>query len=162
VAPARFPSLGAHADGAGRFVAAARDPGGDARQLGVCHQIVSEVAHGVAAGWSRRVARGRPCRATSQAEPGQVGQGGTRAHRGAQANGYPTELWTLPRVAELIERLTGGRYHPGHVWYVVRDQLGWSCQRPARRAIECDDEAIQHWVRTLWPQVKKERGARAR
>ena len=32
------------------------------------------------------------------------------------------------RVAEVIERLTGVTDHPGHVWYILRDQLRWSWQ----------------------------------
>jgi transposase len=68
--------------------------------------------------------------------------------------GYSTELWTLPRVAELINRITEVRYHPGHVWRVMR-QLGWSLQKPTTRARERDEEAIQRWVKTTWPAVKK-------
>jgi len=67
---------------------------------------------------------------------------------GAEANGYTTDLWTLPRVAEVIERVTGVSYHPGHVWYVLRDQLGWTWQRPARRAVERDDQAVEHGSRS--------------
>ena len=73
---------------------------------------------------------------------------------GPQAFGYRTELWTLPRVAELIQRITGERYHPGHVWRVMR-QLGWSLQKPTTRARERDDEAIGRWVKTTWPALKK-------
>ncbi len=69
-------------------------------------------------------------------------------------------MWTLQRVAEVIERVTGVHYHPAHVWYILRDGLGWSWQRPARRAKERDDEAIQQWVNKRWPQLKKGRGAR--
>ena len=68
--------------------------------------------------------------------------------------GYSTELWTLPRVAALIQRMTGVRYHPGHVWRVMR-QLGWSLQKPTTRARERDEEAIQRWVKTTWPALKK-------
>jgi transposase len=82
--------------------------------------------------------------------------------KGAEANGYVTDLWTLPRVAEVIERMTGVAYHPGHVWYIVRDRLGWTWQRPARQAVERDDEAIEHWVQQRWPQLKKEPGASTR
>src|SRR5436309_136673 len=53
--------------------------------------------------------------------------------KGPGAHGFATELWTLPRVATLIERLTHVRYHPGHVWYILR-RLGWSLQRPTRQA----------------------------
>src|SRR6266699_1977316 len=75
--------------------------------------------------------------------------------KGAEANGYTTDLWTLPRVAEVIERLSGVAYHPGHVWYILRDQLGWTWQRPARRAVERNDAAIERWVKQRWPQLKK-------
>src|SRR5690348_9959475 len=40
--------------------------------------------------------------------------------QGAPAHGFPTDLWTLPRVATVIARLTGERFHPGHVWYLLR------------------------------------------
>ena len=82
--------------------------------------------------------------------------------RGPEANGYATELWTLARVAEVIERVSGVSYHPHHVWRILREQLGWSWQRPARQAKERNDEAIQQWVKQRWPAVKKERGARTR
>src|SRR6266511_1801519 len=39
---------------------------------------------------------------------------------GAEAHGFDTDLWTLPRVAEVIWRLTGVSYHPGHVWWLLR------------------------------------------
>lgn len=81
--------------------------------------------------------------------------------RGAVASGYPTELWTLDRVAEVIERVTGVRYHPGHVWYLLRNRLGWSRQRPARKAVERDDAAVAAWVKNDWPRIKKARGAAA-
>lgn len=73
---------------------------------------------------------------------------------GPLAFGYATELWTLPRVAALIQRLSGVRYHPGHVWRVMR-QLGWSLQKPTTRAKERDEPAIQRWVKTTWPALKK-------
>ena len=81
---------------------------------------------------------------------------------GAEASGSVTDLWTLPRVAETIERLTGVSYHPGHVWYVLRDQLDWTWQRPARRAVERNDKAIEQSVKKRCPQVKKVRGASTR
>src|SRR5262249_4365378 len=79
---------------------------------------------------------------------------------GAPARGVATDRWTLPRAGALIERLTGVRYHPGHVWYLLR-QLNWSVQRPARRARERDEVAIRQWVRQRWPTVKKTPAASA-
>lgn len=79
---------------------------------------------------------------------------------GPQAHGYATAVWTLPRVAKLIEQRTGQRYHPGHVWRVLRE-LGFSCQQPTRRAIERDEAAIARWKRVTWPRLKKKSGAKA-
>jgi len=81
--------------------------------------------------------------------------------KGPGAHGFAKELWTLPRVAIVIERLTHVRYHPGHVWYLLR-RLGWSLQRPTRQARERDEAAIAQWKRERWPQVKKTRAAGAR
>jgi transposase len=80
--------------------------------------------------------------------------------KGPIAQGYKTQLWTLPRVAALIESLTGIRYHPGHVWRILGN-LGFSCQRPERRAIERDEEAIRQWRRVKWPALKKKRSGKA-
>jgi transposase len=74
--------------------------------------------------------------------------------KGARAAGFPTDLWTLARVTEVIEREFGVQYHPGHVWYILRD-MGWSCQKPERRARERDEEAIKQWREKRWTQVKK-------
>jgi transposase len=74
--------------------------------------------------------------------------------QGARASGYTTELWTLQRVSEVITRTTGVTYHPGHVWRLLRD-VGWSRQRPTRRAVERDEAAIDHWVKHRWPAIKR-------
>ncbi|MBW2270544.1 MAG: IS630 family transposase [Deltaproteobacteria bacterium] len=80
---------------------------------------------------------------------------------GPRGSGYATEFWTLPRVAEVIEQLTGVRYHPGHVWRVLR-KLGWSRQKPTTRALERGEVAIERWVKTIWPAVEKTPRAKAR
>ena len=74
--------------------------------------------------------------------------------RGPKAHGYATELWTLPRVATVIKKTCGVSYHPGHVWRVMR-QMGWSCQKPTRRAKERDEVAIERWLKVEWPRIKK-------
>lgn len=76
--------------------------------------------------------------------------------KGPAAHGYKTHLWTLPRVAVLIEELSGVRYHPGHVWRLL-GALGFSCQRPERRAVERDEPGIRQWRRVRWPGIKKKR-----
>jgi transposase len=75
--------------------------------------------------------------------------------QGARANGFATDLWTLERVAVVVCQLTWVRYHPGHVWVILRHRLGWTLQRPERRASERDEEAIARWVAQEWPRIKK-------
>lgn len=73
---------------------------------------------------------------------------------GPVAAGFATALWTLARVAQVIERQFGVKYHPGHVWYILRD-MGWSCQKPERRAREREEAAIARWRAEEWGRVKK-------
>src|SRR5262245_39570648 len=58
----------------------------------------------------------------------QLGELDAALRRGAPSHGFPTDLWTLPRVATVIQRLTGRRYPPGHVWSPLR-----RCTRPLQR-----------------------------
>jgi transposase len=74
--------------------------------------------------------------------------------RGASAAGFPTELWTCPRVAQLIRRKFKIQYHVDHIGRLLRS-MGWSPQRPERRARERDERAIQGWIKREWPRLKK-------
>src|SRR5208337_4778307 len=74
--------------------------------------------------------------------------------QGSLAAGYSTEMWTTRRVAEQIRRHWGLAYHPGHVWKILI-ALGWSCQKPERRAIQRDPKKIRQWKRRGWPRIKK-------
>jgi transposase len=73
---------------------------------------------------------------------------------GAQAHGFLTDLWTLPRVAAALATTCGLRLHPGHLWRVL-GALGFSPQRPARRAFQRDEAAIARWKKRTWPALKK-------
>lgn len=74
--------------------------------------------------------------------------------QGPRKHGYATELWTLSRVADLIAVTFGVEYHPSAVWHLLR-KLGWSCQKPERRARERDEQAIASWRQREWPRIKK-------
>ena len=76
--------------------------------------------------------------------------------KGPLATGYSTDLWTLERIATLIEKRFQVTYHPNHVWRLLLG-MGWSCQKPERRALQRDEEAIAGWVRNEWPRIKKNR-----
>ncbi len=77
--------------------------------------------------------------------------------RGARAAGYDTELWTCQRVAEVVEQRFSVKYHPDHLGRILHG-LGWTPQKPERRARERDEQVIQRWRACDWPRIKK-RGA---
>lgn len=79
---------------------------------------------------------------------------------GPTAHGFGTPLWTLKRVRLFIERQFGVHYSEVHVWRLL-GQLGFSSQKPERRALERDETAIEHWKKRTWPGLKKKPAARA-
>jgi transposase len=95
-------------------------------------------------------APGRPPRLTTKQKARLV----RLLREGAMAHGYRTELWTTQRIAELIERRLGVRYHRNHVGKLLH-QLGGSHQTPERRAVERDEAAIAAWKRSGWPRGNK-------
>jgi len=79
--------------------------------------------------------------------------------RGAEAAGFATPLWTCPRVADLVRREFGVRYHVDHVGRLLR-VFGWRRVSPARRVREHPGEkALQPRVQVAWIRIKKRRGA---
>ena len=74
-------------------------------------------------------------------------------------HGFGTELWTLKRIGALIERQYGVKFSQTHIWRILGG-LGLSVQKPERRAIERDEQAVQTWKRKTWPGLKKKPAAR--
>jgi transposase len=74
--------------------------------------------------------------------------------KGAVARGYRTELWTTARIAEVIRKDFKIAYHRDHVGRLMHS-MGWSHQKPERRARERDEVAIERWRKREWPRVKK-------
>ncbi len=68
--------------------------------------------------------------------------------------GFDDQLWTGPRIALVIKREFGVTYHDRYVSALLRS-LGWSVQKPKRRAVERDDEKVAVWQRKDWPRIKK-------
>lgn len=70
------------------------------------------------------------------------------------AHGFRADLWTARRVAELIRRRFGVAFHPHYLreWLTKRN---YTPQKPTRRARQRNDEAIDRWVKTDWPRIKK-------
>jgi len=80
--------------------------------------------------------------------------------KGPREHGFKTELWTLGRVAKVIESRFGIAYHPCHVWKIL-GRMGWSAQKPERRAREQDEAAVREWREKEWPRIKRGRAAAA-
>ncbi len=124
-----------------------------ARQLGVSRQSVHL--------WHQRWRAAGPDALRSQGPTGpaprlsdsQLRQVEQALLEGAGANGFAGELWTLDRIATVIERLTEVHHHPAWVWALLRHRLGWSVQRPVRRASERDQDAIDRWVKERGPRI---------
>jgi transposase len=77
-------------------------------------------------------------------------------HRGPPAYGFRGELWTRSRVAAMIRLECGVSYHPRHVGRLLK-AIGWSPQKPARRARQRDEAAIARWREETWPALKRGR-----
>lgn len=74
--------------------------------------------------------------------------------KGPRAHGFSTDLWTCPRIAQVIEQRYGVHYHVDHIPRLLVS-LGWSCQKPEKRAIERDEKGIARWLAKDWPRIKK-------
>jgi len=74
--------------------------------------------------------------------------------RAAYAFGYAEDYCTIDRIAHVIGELFEVRYHPSSVWHVM-GRMGWSSQRPQRRPLQRDDEAIERWKEEELPRIKK-------
>ena len=130
-----------------------------ARQLEVTRQTV--------AAWERRLAEGgkvalkrgtlgRP----RQLDGDQERELGKVLMAGALEAGYPTELWTLPRIGKVISERFGVEYSTGHLWHLLR-RMGFSCQKPEKRATQRNEPEIVRWKRYTWPALKKKPSAKA-
>jgi transposase len=125
-----------------------------AEALGVTQGAVSQwIKRGKAggqAGLTEQPKSGAPVRLSApdrQKLPGLL-------ERGAESFGFRGDLWTCARVGKLIEREFGVRYHPAHVSRILKD-LGWTPQKPIRRAKQRKEAEIQHWKDVRWPELKK-------
>lgn len=93
---------------------------------------------------------GRPSRMT----PEQTGELHELLLAGPIANGYGTDLWTLKRVRLLIEKRFGIKYSDVNVWRIL-GAMGFSSQKPEKRAIERNEDAVAQWQRRTFPALKK-------
>lgn len=123
-----------------------------ARTLDVSRQTTSS--------WAKKLSEdAQAWRRKPLGRPGGLGEAqkrrlGKALQAGAVLNGFPNELWTLARVAQLIKREFGLAYSTVSVWRILHE-MGFSNQRPAGRATQRDEVAIKQWRSKRWPALKK-------
>ena len=132
---------------------------------GWSQQKIAE-ALGVTAGavsqWMRREREGGEAALKSRPRPGaeprltaeQRAQIPEVLAQGAEAFGFRGDVWTAKRVATVIQREFGVRYHPNHVGKLLR-AAGWSVQKPIERASQRNEAAIEAWRTERWPALKR-------
>lgn len=126
-----------------------------ARRVGAHRQSVSRWAKSLEAGGRAALKRAAQPGRKPRLRADDLQRIEVALKKGPEAAGYGTCLWTAARVAELIARECGVRFSAGHVWRILRDELGWSPQRPTGRALERDERAIRRWKKRRWPELKK-------
>jgi hypothetical protein len=74
---------------------------------------------------------------------------------GAEAYGFRGDVWTCPRIAQVIRWERGVSYHKDHVSRLMKE-LGWTPQVPITRAIQRDETAIERWRVEVWPELRRQ------
>ena len=89
--------------------------------------------------------------------PEQLAQLVEELNLGAVSHGFPGHIWTRLRVNELIGRLFGVSYDLTQVGRILK-KMGWSLQKPARKARQQNQQKVQQWREETVPELKKSRG----
>lgn len=104
--------------------------------------------------------KAKPSGPTARLSDDQLRELDQLLRQGAKAHGWANALWTTARVAQLIRRHFGVSYHHDHVGRLLRQRLGWTPQKPQRRARERDEEGIQRWKQEVFPRLARQTFAR--
>jgi putative transposase len=132
-----------------------------ARQLGVSRVTVSDWAKTIEAKGMRGLRKRKATGSQSKLDASQKQKLKYMLDRGALANGFPTDRWTLERVRQLIQKRFEISYHPNYLNRLLRN-LGYSPQKPLPQAVEQEKALVQAWLQRDWPRIKKVAAARRR
>lgn len=145
---------------AGRMLRAGKRPSEVAEAVGVARQTVytwkALLDEGGINALRAVPERGRP----GQLDAAQLASVRTILLQSPTEHGFGTELWTLKRVGSVIEHMHGVRFGQTQVWRIL-GSLGFSSQKPEKRAIERDEGAVRQWKRRTWPALKKKPSEKA-
>jgi len=135
------------------------------RQKGWKQQAIAEalgVTQGAVSQWLKRAKEGgiqallrrKAPGASPRLTPEQRSQLPELLAQGAESFGFRGDIWTQPRIAQLIRDQLGVSYHPSQVGRILKT-CGWSSQKPVHRASQRNEEAIRRWKEERWPEIKK-------
>ncbi|WP_240625922.1 helix-turn-helix domain-containing protein [Spirosoma pollinicola] len=74
--------------------------------------------------------------------------------KGAEHHGFSDQVWTRPRINQVINQLFGVSYDPSQIGRLLK-KVGWSRQKPARLARQQDTQAVLNWQEERLPALKK-------
>ena len=74
--------------------------------------------------------------------------------KGAVHSGFEEDLWNCPRIAAVIKKKLSVSYHPQHIGRLLR-RMGWTLQRPAKKAQGRSASDIEKWTKVEWKKIKK-------
>ena len=135
------------------------DAGGEpseiARHLGVAAQAAREWRRDYRAGGREALRSTTPTGRPAKLTPGQREALAELLERApAECGCAGRYLWTQQLIAGLVLREFGVSYHHGHIGALLK-AMGFTHQRPARRAVERDEVRIDGWRREAWPALLK-------
>ena len=131
------------------------------RQLGVSRATVSDWAKTLEAKGIRGLRKRKAVGSQSKLSKLEKQKLKRLLDRGALANGFPTDRWTLEGVGKLIQQEFEVTYHPNYLNRLL-SKLGFSPQKPLPQAVEQERELVKAWLERDWSRIKKVASARRR
>lgn len=129
-------------------------------------QVTIAQALGLTQGWvSRTLAKyqrqghdalawRKPTGAIAKLTDNQLHELVVELNKGAEHHGFPGQVWTRPRVNEVISQLFGVSYDPSQVGRLLK-KVGWSRQKPQPKARQQDPGRVQQWRNERLVDLKK-------
>ena len=125
-----------------------------AKLLGVSPQTVRAWRRMYRKGGRSALAARKPPGRPAELEQSQRDRLATMLLKTPAECGFAKYLWTQQLIADLIEREFGVSYHHDHVGVILK-RMGFTHQKPARRARERDERRIEAWRKDVWPDLLK-------
>ena len=123
-------------------------------------------AFGLTAGWVSQTLKtyreqgesglttGKRTGAPSRLKAHQLDQLTKELAKGAEHHGFSGQVWTRPRINQVIHKLFGVSYDPSQIGRLLK-KAGWSRQKPTLQARQQDSQAVANWREERLPALKK-------